>query len=79
VAYSCQLQATGGTPPYTWSLPSDVLPRGLTLNASTGLIGGIPQETSSPTSIMFISAKKKRTKIKQKSLMAAKQRQQMIK
>lgn len=44
-AYSAALQATGGTPPYTWSLASGQLPAGLTLNATSGQIGGIPGAT----------------------------------
>lgn len=39
--YQSQLDATGGTTPYTWSLVSGKLPVGLTLNRS-GLIAGIP-------------------------------------
>ena len=39
--YSVQFTATGGTPPYTWSLLSP-LPGGLSLNPSTGEITGIP-------------------------------------
>ena len=42
VAYSATLQATNGTPPYTWSLDSGSLPAGLTLNSSTGAITGTP-------------------------------------
>jgi hypothetical protein len=42
VAYSQTLQATGGTQPYTWSLASGALPKGLTLNAATGVISGTP-------------------------------------
>ena len=42
--YSTTLQATGGTPPYTWSGPiggwPGLLP--LTLNSSTGVISGTP-------------------------------------
>ncbi len=48
VPYSVSLGATGGTPPYTWSLRFGTLPSGLTLNASTGLISGTP--TASGTS-----------------------------
>jgi uncharacterized repeat protein (TIGR03803 family) len=40
--YSQQLVATGGTPPYTWSISSGTLPGGLTLAASTGIISGVP-------------------------------------
>ncbi len=41
-AYSQTLQATGGIPPYTWSVPPGTLPAGLTLNSSTGVISGMP-------------------------------------
>ncbi len=38
--YSATLAGTGGTPPYTWSAVN--LPAGLTLNAATGVISGMP-------------------------------------
>jgi Putative Ig domain len=41
VAYSAVLAATGGTPPYMWTLTSGTLPAGLMLNAATGAITGI--------------------------------------
>jgi hypothetical protein len=40
--YSQTLSATGGKPPYTWSLTGGRLPFGLTLNPSTGQISGTP-------------------------------------
>jgi subtilisin family serine protease len=46
--YSATLTATGGSPPYTWSILSGTLPAGLALNASTGAITGTP--TGSGTS-----------------------------
>jgi len=42
VAYSSSLVASGGVPPYTYSIASGSLPAGLTLNASTGAITGVP-------------------------------------
>src|SRR5579872_5759612 len=42
VAYSSSLGASGGVPPYTFSVGSGGLPGGLTLNASTGAITGTP-------------------------------------
>ena len=41
-SYSTTLQASGATP-ITWSVVSGNLPAGLTLNASTGVISGIPE------------------------------------
>ncbi len=40
VIYNQTLTATGGTPPYVWSLASGSLPPGLVLNAATGVISG---------------------------------------
>lgn len=42
VAYNATLTASGGFPPYTWSISQGNLPGGLTLNASTGAISGSP-------------------------------------
>ena len=39
-AYTGQVKGVGGVPPYTFSV--DVLPQGLSLNASTGMITGTP-------------------------------------
>jgi hypothetical protein len=41
-AYQQQLSATGGRPPYTWSVSAGALPAGLALNASTGMVAGTP-------------------------------------
>lgn len=42
-AYSAALSATGGVAPYTWSI-SGALPPGITLNASSGALGGTPTQ-----------------------------------
>ena len=41
-AYSSYLIASGGTTPYFFSIIDGILPPGLSLNSSTGLISGIP-------------------------------------
>ena len=43
-SYSQTLQASGGAPPYTWSIHSGCLPEGLSLNSSTGKISGTPSK-----------------------------------
>jgi hypothetical protein len=40
-AYSQTLQASGGTPPYTWSVTSGALPNGLSISSS-GQVSGTP-------------------------------------
>ncbi len=42
VGYSASLQATSGTPPYTWSVLGGQLPADLLLSSTTGIISGIP-------------------------------------
>jgi Protein of unknown function (DUF1566)/Putative Ig domain/Carboxypeptidase regulatory-like domain/Glucodextranase, domain B/Purple acid Phosphatase, N-terminal domain len=42
VPYFRILAATGGLPPFTWSVSNGTLPAGLTLDPSTGVISGIP-------------------------------------
>jgi len=46
-AYSQTLTATGGKTPYTWSITAGTLPSGLSLNASSGVISGVPTDAGS--------------------------------
>ena len=41
-AYAAQFAAAGGSAPYAWTLASGTLPPGLSLDSSTGLVGGTP-------------------------------------
>lgn len=43
--YTTTLVASGGTPPYQWSLSSGALPPGLALSASAGIISGTPTQS----------------------------------
>jgi uncharacterized protein (DUF1800 family) len=51
-AFSVALTATGGTAPYTWSLPVAPLPKGLQLNPATGLVSGTP--TTAGNAVIFV-------------------------
>ncbi len=55
-AYSATLVATGGTPPYTWSIASGALPAGVTLNASSGVISGTPTASGTFTITAQVTA-----------------------
>lgn len=46
VPYSTQLQAFGGTSPYTWGVSSGTLPGWANLDSSTGVISGTPDATA---------------------------------
>jgi hypothetical protein len=53
VAYNAVLAATGGTPPYMWTLTSGTFPAGLMLNAATGAITGTPTQAATSTALTF--------------------------
>ena len=40
--YSYTVPASGGVPPYTFSIIAGALPPGLTINATTGVVSGVP-------------------------------------
>jgi len=42
VPFSQTFIATGGTAPYTWSIPGDLIPKGLVLNQANGILSGVP-------------------------------------
>jgi len=43
-AYEETMEATGGVPPYTWTIMEGALPGGLELDTGTGVISGTPTE-----------------------------------
>jgi hypothetical protein len=54
VAYNQTITASGGTPPYTFTITSGSLPAGLTLNPATGALSGTP--TTIGTSNFIVTA-----------------------
>src|SRR3984957_3670439 len=42
--YNAAVQASGGVPPYSWSLPANSLPPGLSFNTNSGQIFGTPTQ-----------------------------------
>jgi len=45
--YTGRVRATGGAAPLRWSVASGALPRGVTLDATTGVVRGVPQAAGS--------------------------------
>jgi len=54
-SYSQTLAASGGIGPYSWSLSAGSLPAGLTLNPSSGAIGGTPSAVGNSTFTVRVS------------------------
>jgi hypothetical protein len=62
VAYTQTLSASGGATPYKWSLAAgSVLPAGLTLGASTGIISGTPTAAGSSSFTIKVTTTKTST------------------
>ncbi len=54
-AYSVTLATTGGTAPFTWAVFGGVLPDGLTLNTTTGVVTGTPTPVAAGNStVVFV-------------------------
>lgn len=54
-AYTSAVETTGGTAPFTWTLFGGVLPTGLSLNAGTGVVSGIPTTVETPTAVFTVT------------------------
>src|SRR6516225_5655154 len=52
-AYSATMSARGGRSPLSWSVNGGVLPHGLSLNGSTGVLSGTPAEVTSKRALTF--------------------------
>jgi hypothetical protein len=52
-AFSAQLTATGGIPPYAWSLTTGALPAGLSLDEASGAITGTPTAAANARQLTF--------------------------
>ena len=53
-AYTQNLAANGGVPPYTWSIQQGTLPQGLSLDAATGVLSGIPAAVGPSTFLVQV-------------------------
>jgi hypothetical protein len=54
-SYSATLAASGGVPPYSWTVTSGDLPAGLSLNKTTAVISGTPTATGTSTFTVSVS------------------------
>jgi hypothetical protein len=62
-AYSATLAASGGTPPYTWSVSTGTLPAGLNL-AANGALSGTPTSAGASTFTIAVTDSQKQTATK---------------
>jgi hypothetical protein len=69
--YGQAINAAGGKPPYVWSISSGGLPAGMTLDAATGALGGIPAAAGSFQFTVDVSDSLARKASKQFSLAVA--------
>ena len=53
--YAVLLQATGGTPPLNWQIPSAQIPSGLSLDPASGTISGVPVLSSFATAYVIVN------------------------
>ncbi|MHB8484453.1 MAG: Ig domain-containing protein [Candidatus Acidiferrales bacterium] len=53
--YSTTMQATGGTPGYSWSIASGSFPPGLQFDSTSGAIGGVPTMAGQYTFVAQVS------------------------
>jgi hypothetical protein len=56
-----QPEATGGTPPYIWSITAGSLPAGLTINNNTGAVSGIPSASGDFTATITVRDQRNQT------------------
>jgi hypothetical protein len=70
-AYAQNLGASGGTPPYTWSVVNGSLPAGLSLAGSTGRISGTPTSAGNSNFTVRVSDSAGRTADSQLSITVA--------
>lgn len=61
ILFTNTLTATGGTPPYTWSVASGALPSGIALNQTTGALSGAPAASGSFSATVQVTDSKSQT------------------